>query len=67
MVRIGRGDRRRRRPGSGSATAGDVLIEAYLPGREFNVGVLALPEPEALPVAEIVYDVPDGVVADPDL
>jgi D-alanine-D-alanine ligase len=39
---------------------GDVLIEAYLPGREFNVGVLALPEPEALPVAEIVYDVPDG-------
>jgi D-alanine-D-alanine ligase len=38
----------------------DVLIEAYLPGREFNVGVLALPEPEALPVAEIVYQVPEG-------
>ena len=27
---------------------GAVLIEAYLPGPEFNVGVLALPEPEAL-------------------
>jgi D-alanine-D-alanine ligase len=39
---------------------GDVLIEAYLPGREFNLGVLAMPEPEAMPVAEIVYDVPDG-------
>ncbi len=39
---------------------GDVLIEAYLPGREFNVGILALPGPEALPVAEIVYTVPDG-------
>ena len=39
---------------------GDVLIEAYLPGREFNVGLLALPEPEALPVAEIIYDVPAG-------
>ncbi len=39
---------------------GAVLIEAYLPGREFNVGVLALPEPEALPVAEIAYDVPAG-------
>jgi D-alanine-D-alanine ligase len=37
-----------------------VLVEAYLPGREFNVGVLALPEPEPLPVAEIVYDRPPG-------
>ena len=48
-------------PGSGSATAATVLIEAYLPGREFNVGVLELPEPEALPIAEIVYNVPEGV------
>jgi len=39
---------------------GGLLIEAYLPGREFNVGVLALPVPEALPVAEIVYEVPQG-------
>ncbi len=38
-----------------------VLIETYLPGREFNVGVLALPEPEALPVAEVVYQVDKGV------
>jgi D-alanine-D-alanine ligase len=38
----------------------DVLIEAYLPGREFNVGILESPEPEALPIAEILYDVPDG-------
>jgi len=30
-----------------------VLIEAYLPGREFNVGLLALPEPMALPAAEV--------------
>jgi D-alanine-D-alanine ligase len=39
---------------------GDVLIEAYLPGREFNVGVLALPDPVALPLAEILYRVPAG-------
>jgi D-alanine-D-alanine ligase len=39
---------------------GAVLIEAYLAGREFNVGVLALPEPRALPVAEILYGVPPG-------
>lgn len=32
-----------------------ALVEAYLPGPEFNVGVLALPEPEALPVAEVVF------------
>ena len=38
----------------------DVMVESYLPGREFNVGVLALPGPEALPVAEIVYEVSDG-------
>lgn len=39
---------------------GDALIEAYLPGREFNVGVLALPEPGPLPVAEIAHDAPAG-------
>ena len=37
-----------------------VLIEAYLPGPEFNVGVLALPEPVALPAAEIVYVEAEG-------
>ncbi len=34
---------------------GGALVEAYLPGPEFNVGVLELPSPEALPVAEVVY------------
>ena len=32
-----------------------VLVEAYLPGPEYNIGVLGLPEPEALPVAEIAF------------
>jgi D-alanine-D-alanine ligase len=34
---------------------GDVLVEPYLDGREFNVGVIALPEPCALPIAEIEF------------
>jgi D-alanine-D-alanine ligase len=34
---------------------GDVLIEAYLPGPEFNVGLLGLPDPEPLPIAEVAY------------
>jgi D-alanine-D-alanine ligase len=34
---------------------GGILVESYLPGREFNLGVLALPDPEALPVAEVAY------------
>ena len=34
---------------------GSVLVEAYLPGREFNLGVIALPEPRVLPVAEVMY------------
>jgi D-alanine-D-alanine ligase len=38
----------------------DVLVEAYLPGPEYNVGVVALPRPTALPVAEVAYDVPPG-------
>ena len=33
----------------------DVLIEPFLPGAEFNVGVLSLPEPMPLPVAEVAY------------
>jgi D-alanine-D-alanine ligase len=37
-----------------------VLVEAYLPGSELNVGLLALPEPQALPVAEVVFEVPPG-------
>lgn len=38
----------------------NVLIERYLPGAEYNVGVIALPAPTALPVAEIVYEMPAG-------
>jgi D-alanine-D-alanine ligase len=38
----------------------DVLVEEYLPGLEFNVGVLGLPEPVALPVAEVVFDPAPG-------
>lgn len=34
---------------------GRILIEAYLAGREFNVGLLALPDPETLPVAEVLF------------
>ncbi|MGH7135365.1 MAG: hypothetical protein ACREHD_06465, partial [Pirellulales bacterium] len=34
---------------------GDVLVEQFIAGREFNVGVLALPEPTALPLAEIEF------------
>lgn len=39
---------------------GSVLIESYVPGPEFNVGVLGLPELESLPVAEIVYETMNG-------
>lgn len=34
---------------------GRVLLESYLPGREFNVGVIGLPRPEPLPIAEVVF------------
>ena len=42
------------------AYGGRVVVEAYLPGPEFNVGVLALPEVAPLPVAEVVFDPPPG-------
>jgi D-alanine-D-alanine ligase len=34
---------------------GDVLVERYLDGREFNVGIIALPKLHALPLAEIEF------------
>src|SRR5262249_38331379 len=34
---------------------GAVIIEEYLPGSEFNVGLVALPEPKALAVAQVAY------------
>jgi D-alanine-D-alanine ligase len=39
---------------------GSVLIEAYLPGTEFNVTVLGLPEARALPISQVVYDAASG-------
>ncbi len=43
-----------------AAHGGRIVVEAYLPGLEFNVGVLALPEVAPLPVAEVVFDPPPG-------
>lgn len=40
---------------------GAALLEAYLPGREFNVGVLALPYPESLPIAEVQFQSQEGI------
>lgn len=40
-----------------AAYGGDWFAEAYVPGRELNVAVIAAPEgPRVLPVAEIVFD-----------
>jgi D-alanine-D-alanine ligase len=38
-----------------------VLIEAFLPGAEYNVGILALPRPQALAIAEVLYSPKPGV------
>jgi D-alanine-D-alanine ligase len=37
------------------AYGGPVLVEEYVPGREFNVGLIEAPELQVLPVAEIVF------------
>jgi D-alanine-D-alanine ligase len=34
---------------------GEVLVEQFISGREFNVGILSFPEPKALPLAEIEF------------
>jgi D-alanine-D-alanine ligase len=39
---------------------GDILIERYIDGREFNIAVIALPAPEVLPLAEIDFHVGPG-------
>ncbi len=39
-----------------SSGCSKVLLESYLPGPEYQVGVLALPRPVALPIAEVLLD-----------
>jgi D-alanine-D-alanine ligase len=34
---------------------GPVLVEQFVPGREFNAGFMALPDPRLLPLAEIEF------------
>lgn len=41
--------------GAVASRFGAVLVERYLPGREFNVGVVALPTARPLPIAEIEF------------
>lgn len=49
-------------PGFAARMGGDCFAEAYIDGREFNLGMLAGPDgPEALPAAELVFrDYPAG-------
>jgi D-alanine-D-alanine ligase len=42
------------------ASRGSVLIETYLPGTEYNVGLIALPEPIPLPIAEVAFATAPG-------
>jgi D-alanine-D-alanine ligase len=37
-----------------------VLVEEFLPGREFTVGILGNDPPQALPVLEYIYDTPEN-------
>jgi len=43
------------RIGEATARYGTVLIEPYIAGREFNVAVMALPDPVTLPIAQIEF------------
>lgn len=41
---------------------GEALVERFVDGREFNVGILAMPRPQAMPLAEIEFgDLTHGV------
>ncbi len=40
---------------------GPLILEEYIPGREFNVSLLGYPSPRVLPIAEICFDhFPEG-------
>jgi D-alanine-D-alanine ligase len=41
---------------------GAALVERYIDGREFNIGVIALPDLEALPLAEIEFQTGSGTL-----
>lgn len=44
-----------------------VMVEEFIEGREFTVGVLGNAAPEVLPVIEVVFDQPRGInLFDPD-
>jgi D-alanine-D-alanine ligase len=38
------------------ARYGDVLVERFIAGREFNAGIVGWPQPRLLPLAEIEFD-----------
>lgn len=37
-----------------------ALVEEFVPGREFTIGVLGTVDPQVLPIIEIIYDTDDG-------
>lgn len=39
-----------------------ILIEEFIEGREFTVGILGNAPPRALPIVEVVFDSPRGIV-----
>jgi D-alanine-D-alanine ligase len=47
------------------ARYGPALVERYIDGREFNVGIVALPEVQVLPLAEVEFtaDLPQRIVS----